>query len=58
MLHLAMMSAKSFFATGGEEEAVLLLVKMIAKAKPAFPVDAELIGWISTHTAVIGHMLP
>jgi len=38
MLHLATVSAKSFVAVNGEEEAIPL----IAKAKSAFPVDAGL----------------
>ena len=42
MLHLGMISVKSFVAAGDEEEAMLLPVKVIAKAKSAFPVDAGL----------------
>ena len=33
MLHLTMMSAKSFVTTSGEEEAILLAVRMIGLAK-------------------------
>jgi len=40
VLHLTM--AKSFVAVSGEEEAIPLPVKVIVKAKSAFPVDAGL----------------